>query len=322
MTNRTEWQQADPKFGTERELERQSSLIRAINEASPDGILVVDEEGVIVTHNHRFVEIWQLPNDCLQGPQPGSAIGEPDDPILTTVRGRVKDPQAFLARVKELYENPDLTDHCEIELLDGRTVERHSTVLRADDGRFLGRVWFFRDITSHKQAEAALMELTRQDALTGVANRRYFFDRAGQELARSRRHGAPLCIAELDIDFFKQINDRHGHAVGDKVLKSISEICQRLLREEDLFARIGGEEFAVLLPDTRMEGARLQAERLREEVARSTVAGAGVDVSCTVSIGVASLRASDTCAEDCLLRADRAMYRAKASGRNRVEIEP
>ncbi len=307
--------------GERRELELQSSLIKAINEASPDGILVVDDEGVVANHNRRFVEIWQIPDDCLTGRQRGSAVGASDDPILQSVMGKVKDPEAFLARVKTLYDNPDISDHCEIELLDGRTVERHSTVLRAEDGRYLARIWFFHDITGFKQAEAALVELSLHDALTGVANRRYFFERAGHEFDRTRRHSTPLSIAELDIDYFKAINDRYGHAAGDEVLKSIGSISQRLLRKVDLFARIGGEEFAVLLPDTNLEGARFQAERLRQAIANYRTTAGRCSVTCTVSIGVATLKSSDASIEDCLLRADLAMYRAKEKGRNRVEVD-
>ena len=234
---------------------------------------------------------------------------------------RVKDKQTFLARVRELYNNHSLSDLCEIELLDGRTVERHSTVLRNDDGQYLGRVWFFRDITSHKQTEIALKELAHHDPLTGAANRRYFFERASQELARTKRRSTPLSIAELDIDHFKKINDQNGHAAGDKVLKSLSGDCQRLLREADLFARIGGEEFAVLLPDTNLDGAVCLAERLRGTIADNKFSLNGAEFGCTVSIGVSMLRTTDACAEDILLRADSALYKAKRNGRNRVEVE-
>lgn len=301
--------------------ELQNSLIKAINEASPEGILVVDGNGTIISHNQRFVEIWRIPSDRLLGLDPGTAIGADDKPILSTVLERVKDAPAFLARVRELYDNPQLNDHCEIALLDGRTVERHSTKLCSDHGQYLGRVWFFRDITSQKQTEAALKELARHDPLTGAANRRYFFERANQEFTRTRRLSTPLSIAELDIDFFKQINDLNGHAVGDEVLKSLCNRSQRLLREVDIFARIGGEEFATLLPDTNLDGAAYLAERLRREIAGNKLSLSSGGVGCTISIGVATLRSTDNCIEDCLLRADKAMYRAKQNGRNRVEIE-
>jgi diguanylate cyclase (GGDEF)-like protein/PAS domain S-box-containing protein len=138
------------------DIELQNPLIKAINEASPEGILIVDNKGLIVSHNHRFVEIWQIPSDRLRSYESGTTIGADDAPILSTVLERVQNPKTFLARVQELYDNPHLSDHCEIELRDGRTVERHSTALRSDNGSYLGRIWFFRDITEHKQTEKKL----------------------------------------------------------------------------------------------------------------------------------------------------------------------
>ena len=105
-----------------------SPLINAIYEASPEGILVVDKNDNIVSHNQKFIEIWRIPNELLTGEEPNTAVGLKDAPILSTVLKSVKHSEYFVARVKELNKNPNLIDYCEIELLDGRTVERHSTV--------------------------------------------------------------------------------------------------------------------------------------------------------------------------------------------------
>ena len=299
----------------------QDSLIRAIHAASPDGILVVNEHQTIISRNQRFLELWRIPIEHLGGSEPGTAIGTDDAPLLAAVLACVKDADVFLARVRELYDDPDLIDHCEIELLDGRTLERHSSALWSSDARYLGRVWFLRDISSQKQTEVALRELSRRDPLTGVANRRYFFERASQEFARATRSTGALSIALVDIDHFKQINDRHGHAAGDEMLKFLCHSSQHLLREMDIFARIGGEEFAVLLPDTSLEGATDLATRLRQTIAGSELSLNGVQINCTISVGVATLRLTDTCPEESLSRADSAMYRAKRNGRNNVQIE-
>lgn len=125
----------------------QNLLINAIYNALPDGILVVDDQETIVSHNQQFVDIWKIPTTLLNGNNPGTAIGLNDAPILAAVVNCVKDKQGFLAKVKELYSNQDTDDLCEIELLDGRTVERNSTVLRDKNNKYLGRVWFFRNIT-------------------------------------------------------------------------------------------------------------------------------------------------------------------------------
>ena len=133
--------------------EFQHSLINAIFKASPSGILVVDANGVILFHNPQFFKVWQLP--VLAS---GYAAGSADSPVLSMCTELVKDPQKFIARVKELYANPDLKDDSEIDLKDGRTLERHSTALRGQQGQYFGRVWFFRDITNRKQAEIILRE--------------------------------------------------------------------------------------------------------------------------------------------------------------------
>ena len=301
--------------------ERQRSLVDAIIEASPEGILVVNEHNIIVSHNRAFVEIWRIPDYKLKGYESDSAVGADDNPILAHNAGCVKDKEAFLARIRELYSNPHLDDHCEFELKDGRMLERHSTVLRNSEGQYLGRVWFFRDITTIKQTEAKLKDLASRDPLTGVANRRYFFEHANQEYSRSKRLSTPLSIAVLDVDYFKQINDQYGHAMGDAVLKSLCNVIQSMLRDIDIFARIGGEEFALLLPHTNLEGAVLLTKRLQQTISDGNHALMGSEIKFTISVGVATLKTADTCIEECMIRADTAMYKAKKNGRNRVEVD-
>jgi len=167
--------------------------------------------------------------------------------------------------------------------------------------------------------------LATTDTLTGASNRRYFTRHFNRELKRVQRYGGPLSLLMLDIDHFKLINDRFGHAVGDEVLQEFAKrIGANLPRESDWFARMGGEEFVVVLPQTQLSGAEIVAEKLRANIAASparTLAGA---VSMTVSIGVASLetlaaRNVEPTVDAMLDLADRCLYDAKAAGRNRVQ---
>lgn len=302
-------------------LEFQLSLIRAINEASPDGILVVDGRATVVSHNRRFFEVWGIPPEGFRGSRPGSAEGGPHAPVLEAEAERVADREAFLRRVRELYADHHAEDHCELALRDGRTIERHTTVIHGADGGYLGRVWFFRDVTPRKRAEEALREMATRDPLTGVSNRRRFFEGARHEFERARRHRRSLSMLMLDIDEFKLINDRHGHAAGDKVLKALCAALQSSLRTIDHVGRLGGEEFGVLLPEAQLADAARIAERCRQAVVASVAHDGGAELKFTASFGVAWVGGSDASAEDCLRRADAALYRAKQRGRNLVQTE-
>lgn len=169
------------------------------------------------------------------------------------------------------------------------------------------------------ELEADLERQARCDALTGLANRRQFIDIAGKELARVARHGGALSVLMLDLDRFKTINDTYGHLVGDQVLQRFAEICRTALREMDLAARLGGEEFAVLLPGSTLPAAVEVAERLRQAalVERMPLAQ-GQALQFSVSIGVASLSGQESDIDTLLNHADHALYEAKAQGRNRV----
>lgn len=162
--------------------------------------------------------------------------------------------------------------------------------------------------------------LTLLDPLTGALNRLGYTESIGREYARWRRYGGQLSLAMCDLDLFKRINDEYGHAAGDKVLSSVAGLLRQHIRNCDLLCRLGGEEFAVILPETALEGARIAAEKLRASVAASKFRFKNSPVPVTISIGVAEFHAGDTI-EDVFERADRALYMAKHSGRNRCQSE-
>jgi diguanylate cyclase (GGDEF)-like protein len=157
------------------------------------------------------------------------------------------------------------------------------------------------------------------DPLTGASNRRHFLEAGERELQRSRRYGHPLSVLMLDIDHFKRVNDRHGHAAGDEVLKAFVVSVQKMLREMDVLGRLGGEEFAIILPETALAEAILVAERLREAINRTAVPlSDGGTLKVTSSIGVSQCVGASEGLEECLTRADEALYRAKENGRDQV----
>lgn len=166
-----------------------------------------------------------------------------------------------------------------------------------------------------EEQERRMRELAVTDQLTGLGNRHLFFELASRYLARAEREGRPLCMLVADIDHFKQINDQHGHAVGDKVLRAVGEVLRASSRKGDLVARYGGEEFVLLLPNCGAEDALAKAERVREQCAQLEVEGARV----TISIGVACFDPGELESLNSLFsRADNALYDAKRLGRNRV----
>ncbi|WP_338771355.1 diguanylate cyclase [Massilia sp. METH4] len=175
-----------------------------------------------------------------------------------------------------------------------------------------------RDITDRRDASESWRQAVFSDHLTGVANRRGFFHAAELELGRARRFPRPVSLALFDLDHFKRVNDAHGHPVGDAVLREFAQALRNAFRAVDVVARLGGEEFAVLLPSTETEQACAVAKRLLATVEGLTVRVDGVAVAFTVSAGVAGWKPRLGGIDDLLKRADRALYAAKADGRNRV----
>ncbi|MDY0327319.1 MAG: GGDEF domain-containing protein [Arcobacteraceae bacterium] len=171
-----------------------------------------------------------------------------------------------------------------------------------------------------KLANEKLEELSITDQLTGIANRRRFFDRANLELSNIKRYKHNSCILMLDIDFFKKINDTYGHGIGDDALKGFVKEIAIILRDNDTFARLGGEEFSILLPNTNTETALLVADRIKQAIYNmETLTPQGI-LRFTVSIGISLLKDDDTSVEVALARADEALYEAKKSGRNQIGI--
>jgi diguanylate cyclase (GGDEF)-like protein/PAS domain S-box-containing protein len=230
--------------------------------------------------------------------------GQADDPLVRALRGlgAVGGAAAPITINRRLWGALGI---------GGANPERLTDETASQLARFAGLA------STHIGNVEAWKALTREattDLLTGLANRRSFAERLAVEMARARRSGRPLGLVILDVDRFKTINDDHGHLVGDHVLAALARIVEVETREVEMVARVGGEEFAVLLPETDAYGAMSAAERIRLAVARAEVPGVG---KITISLGVAELHPGDD-PDDLVRRADHALYRAKADGRDRT----
>ena len=237
---------------------------------------------------------------------------------------------------------PDDVEYAQKSMLavldEGAVETREYRIIRGDgqlrwlsDKCFLGRraehghgpiiVGIAEDITEKKQLEGELQRLATTDVLTQSSNRRHFFECARGEFERARQFASSLAFLLLDIDDFKRINDTHGHQMGDQVLQKVARCGASVLRQSDLFGRIGGEEFAALLPGCQPDLAEQIAERLQREIERLVfTAENGERFRVTASLGLTYLKASDPELSAVFARADAAMYTAKRLGKNQVIV--
>jgi diguanylate cyclase len=192
-----------------------------------------------------------------------------------------------------------------------------SSPLRETDGEIRHLVITVQDVTERAISQHRLRELNIRDQLTGIYNRRYLDNRLAEECKRHLRYDHPLSVIMLDIDFFKSVNDEHGHEAGDRVLAEVAGRLVGTTRKTDCVVRYGGEEFCCILPETPLESAEMLAERFRARIAQAPIAAGDAELQITVSLGVAELQHGDT-PNTLLKRADEGLYEAKQSGRNRV----
>lgn len=291
------------------EAQSQRDEVRDLYDHAPCGYHSLDKEGRIVRMNQT--ELGWL------GRSLEEVLGRPYTDFLSE-----QSQQVFRERFPEFARDGYIRD-LEMELIKGTgspmPILISATAIRDAQGNFLASRTTVFDNTEQKMNEAQLERLARTDVLTSLSNRRDFYERAQQEVARAKRSGKAFSLMLLDVDFFKKINDQYGHAGGDEVLRRLSRVLSDLLREVDSPARLGGEEFVVLMPETPLEGARLVAERVRAGMEATVVElGDGRLIRFTVSIGLAHWADGEDDIDVPLHRADEALYRAKAGGRNQV----
>ncbi len=316
------------KIEAEKKLRVSESLYRKLTESMKDIIWVMDVETL------RYVYVSQSVFNML-GYTPKEFIAKAPDTELSSERQQVR---TLILERAEQFKHGLISSETffayELELArkDGSLVWAE-LIIYHDVNEYTGGVELHgvtRDISERVRVQQELEGRAHIDFLTGADNRGYFMQKAEKELARALRYRSALSLLMMDIDFFKQVNDSHGHAVGDEALKMLTEICRRTLREIDIIGRIGGEEFAILLPQTDRNAATEVAERLRIAIANECVLSDGdALIQIKVSIGVSSLGVANTAdypdtrpdvvkLDELTRLADKALYEAKKTGRNKV----
>jgi diguanylate cyclase (GGDEF)-like protein/PAS domain S-box-containing protein len=304
-------QDISERKAVERTLRASEAHFRLFYEHAPVAYESLDASGHILEVNAEWLKQFGYPREQVIGRFIGDVLAPGQEALF---KERFADFLRDGAIRKMEY---DILHH------DGSivTVAVDGLVDRDEQGNFKRTQCVLHNITARKKMEQELRYIAATDALTGLANRRHFLDQMRLALARHQRHDIQTALLMLDLDWFKQVNDRYGHAVGDEVLQHFASITETSLRRIDLLGRLGGEEFAVLLPDTDANGAYEFAERLRVLAVSEPAHTHAGDIVVTVSIGVTTFAPQDQNIDVILARADLALYRAKANGRNRVEQE-
>jgi diguanylate cyclase (GGDEF)-like protein/PAS domain S-box-containing protein len=312
---------------------------------SVDGVQMLNGVLLDITAQHRAEEALKESERSLRRAQRIGAVGsweyhfadqsltwsEETYRIFSVTPEQTPDYALFISRVHP--DDRELVDSTWHNAIQGGRYDLEHRVVAGGEVRWVREMADFehdetgvlratgmvQDITSQKLREQELHRLATSDALTGLANRRYFMERLEQERARAVRFNTRCGLMMIDLDHFKQVNDQFGHATGDRVLKAFADTAATQLRQIDIIGRIGGEEFAVLLPGTDMEGAKILAERLRLAIAAISFADIH-SLHVTTSIGVTVITKADHEVDAPLGRADKAVYTAKHNGRDRIEI--
>lgn len=293
-------------------------LLNQTLQLTPDSFGIFDPDNILVYCNKQFAEIFAIDQDSAIGMSHGELMRN----AYESEEGLHIETEDFEAWLEDVESRHRQQDHryFESDLKDGRWFRVTQVVLEGDYVALWGT-----DITELKETKLQLKNaleevsrLARVDELTGVLNRRAFIELARKEMTRCVRYKNPVTVVILDIDFFKEVNDNYGHSSGDDVLRYFASFFQNSIRETDIFARIGGEEFVLFLPETDEENGMLLADRLREQLSQCCIPiqNGEKTIQITVSSGLCSVLEEGEDLDMIMARADQALYTAKDAGRN------
>lgn len=284
---------------------RLSALLAAMDA----GILFVSQDNTVVYSNPAFKRIWMI------APQ-AQLIGCSPQQVLKVSGCALARPEEQAPHMLRQPCDGEISGALEIHLDDGRLVTQQGHAVRDGQGRTVGYLWLFEDVTRERQTADQLVYLAERDALTGLYNRHRFNDELTRMIADAERNKSRVALLYFDLDDFKYINDTFGHRAGDAMLIRVAGEVAGQVRRNEIFSRIGGDEFAVLVPDISDEMLRILAERIIRSIAMVRFQFEGQSLRLTTSLGVAVYPNHADNAEDLIARADTAMYQAKEAGKS------
>lgn len=289
---------------------RDHLLVSAL-ETVEHGVVITDIDARIEWANKAFETLTGFSHDEAIGMQPNELVksGKQDPAFYQNLWDTIQSGNTWRGEIVNQRKNGELYDE---ELVISPVKDQQGCIRH-----FVG---VKQDVSERKRIQTELWELATTDGLTGFLNRRHFMARLENEFARVQRNNHRVAVLMLDLDHFKQINDGYGHPTGDAMLQHFAGIIRAELRKIDVVGRIGGEEFAIFMPETDAEPAIIIAERLRNVLADTPLVIDKHTISITVSIGIALMHADSGTADCVLTKADKALYTAKENGRNSVRV--
>ncbi len=301
----SEDQQRQLAGATQQEHARLNSLLNAMTV----GVLFEDTEHRVVYVNPAFRRIWMIAEQV-------DLVGLPTADALHNLNNKLAHPDQFSQPILDVLHTQQVSESFEISIADGRLLTQLFYPVHDTEGKSIGRLWIYEDITHERQTAEQLIYLAERDSLTGLYNRHRFQVELGRTLADLGRDDICGALLFFDLDEFKVINDTYGHRAGDAMLIRVAGEVSNLVRRKEILSRLGGDEFAVLMPQSSKEEAIKLAERIVRGIAQIPFRFEGQSLRLTTSLGIALYPQHGTGAEELVSRADAAMYQAKEAGKN------
>ena len=290
---------------SQQEQARMSSLLSAMS----IGILFENAENRVLYVNPAFRRIWLIHEQV-------ELTGRFTSEVLTYSGNVLARPDHFSKHIMLVLDTHEVSESFEIVMADGRVVTQLSYPVRDHEGRVIGRLWIYEDVTRERQTAEQLLYLAERDSLTGLYNRHRFQEELARMLVDADRREVQGALLFFDLDEFKYVNDTFGHRAGDAMLIRVAGEVSTLIRRNEILSRLGGDEFALLVPDAGAEAAAMLAERIVRAISQIPFRFEGQNIRLTASLGIALYPAHADNAEELIAHADAAMYQAKEAGKN------